>query len=549
MLSTDKKAFAPFGAVPSPGQAMHMELEKKAFFHFGMNTFTNAEWGDGLENEKSFTPADVDCRQWIRCAKDAGFKLAIITVKHHDGFCLWPSEYTEHTIANSPYKNGKGDIVKEFTDACHEYGMKVGLYISPWDRNSKYWGKDEYSDHYTRQLCELLTDYGEIDEIWWDGAGSSDTVYKWNEWYKTIKELQPKAEMFGSLGAADHVSFRWVGNESGYAGEPHYASIDVSSLRVENIKELNTGKFLGEKYIPAEVDVSIRPGWFYHEDQTDRVKSPLVLDDIWFNSVGRNAMMLLNFPPNRSGVVHELDAQRAKESNDRIEAMRSKNFLDGAAITADGEDISKITDSEMFYASNGNGAVIDIELEEAVKANVFAIGEVFELGERITEVILRDKLRDEVIATATSVGRLRAMRFKPREIKSLRVEIKSPTNVLISTLALWSYVPPTSIAEGKCEKNLLKNSGATMTVDNYYGVTFIAFGGIYPFNTVSFSAEAPCKYKLSAFDGSKFYPLCEGESEDEHITVKTERIDSSYQIKLEIDTKFKNADSFSVSDE
>ena len=266
--------FSPFGATPSALQTEHMNLEKKAFFHFGINTFTNNEWGDGTERLAAFTPASLDVRQWIHGIKDAGFKLAIITAKHHDGFCLWPSKYTEHSIKNTPYKNGNGDIIKEFTDACREFGIKIGIYISPWDRNSPLWGKDEYSVYYAKQLEEIVTGYGRIDEIWWDGAGSAETRYDWKSWHDIIKKHQPTALIFGSMGATDYVSLRWVGNERGYANERHYASINPESLITEITAELNTGKLGGKRYIPAEVDVSIRPGWFYHEDQDSKIKSP-----------------------------------------------------------------------------------------------------------------------------------------------------------------------------------------------------------------------------------------------------------------------------------
>ncbi len=538
MVLKDKSKVKPFGATPTVLQERHMNFEKKAFFHFGMNTFTGAEWGDGQECEKSFAPTNVDTRQWIRGIKKAGFKLAIITVKHHDGFCLWPSKYTEHTLAGSPYKDGKGDIIREFTDACHEYGIKVGLYISPWDRNSRYWGKDEYSVHYANQLNELLTSYGEIEEIWWDGAGSSETVYDWRSWYEIIKTHQPKAIMFGSLGAADYVSIRWVGNENGYTSDTHYASIDTESLRVENVKELSTGKVLGERYIPAEVDVSIRPGWFYHADQDDAVKSGRVLDDIWFNSVGRNAMMLLNFPPNRDGVVCEQDLTAAIESNDRIEKMRSINYLDGASVLADGEDISDLVKCEdAFFAAKGNNTSISISLKEEVSANVFAIGEEFTLGERIVHFTLTDGISGDVICDGTSVGRLRAVRFPERKIKELSLDIEALAEVTVSSLALWKYEAPAT-QECKSEnKNLMDNKSAGKIVDNNMGYSVLSFGGIYSFNTVEFTTNEPCNYTVYAFDGSKFYEIASGKGEDKTVRLSLEPV-SSYQIKIETDSKF-----------
>ena len=219
----------PFGATPTREQLNHLKIGKKAFIHFGVNTFSEKEWGDGTERESLFNPTDMNVRGWIRDIKNAGFELAIITAKHHDGFCLWPSKYTEHSVKNSPYKNGEGDVIREFTDACHEYNIKAGIYISPWDRNSAYWGKDEYSLYYAKQLEELVTQYGRIDEIWWDGAGSGETKYDFELWVRIIKSHQPEALIFGSMGAAPYVSLRWVGNEDGY-----FSATQVSRQRARD---------------------------------------------------------------------------------------------------------------------------------------------------------------------------------------------------------------------------------------------------------------------------------------------------------------------------
>ncbi len=548
MITENKYDILPFGAIPTSHQILHMELEKKAFFHFGMNTFTNAEWGDGSENEKNFAPTAVDTRQWVKGAKDAGFKLAIITVKHHDGFCLWPSEYTEHTLANSPYKNGHGDIIREFTDACHEFGMLVGLYISPWDRHSRYWGTDEYSNHYARQLEELTSSYGRIDEIWWDGAGSSETVYNWKMWYDIIKKNQPNAIMFGSLGATDHVSLRWVGNECGYTAETHYASIDSESLRVENTDELGTGKINGERYIPAEVDVSIRPGWFYHKEQTSMVKSASALDDIWFNSVGRNAMMLLNFPPNRNGVVDDIDLTRAKESNDRIEAMRSVNLLKGASVYCGNEDISSIIDTDAVYYTDDREIEVSISLPSSEEANVFALSEVFERGERITEFELYNADSGEMLARGTSVGRLRTVRFGNAMLRKIRVKIKAAAGITLNTFALWKYDAPKADNTVKNGMNLMDMSGASKVVDNNMGYTVLNFGGIYDFNRVRFETEKPARYTVYAFDGSKFYKIADGECESIYADISLPTVKGSYQIKIESNERFAVNGKFEVYD-
>ena len=320
----------PFGATPSYRQMEHLKMGKKAFFHFGVNTFSNNEWGDGKESARLFDPTDLNIRSWIRDIKAAGFKLAIITAKHHDGFCLWPSAYTEHSVKNSPYKGGNGDIIREFTDACHEFGVKVGIYVSPWDRNSPYWGTPDYSIYYAKQLEEIVTQYGKIDEIWWDGAGSLEAKYDWGLWAYIVRNNQPDAVIFGSMGATPYAEMRWVGNEAGFAGKTHYASVCSDMMFIEDVTHINTGMIGADRYIPAEVDVSIRPGWFYHKDQDDKVKSSRKLDDIWFRSVGNNAIMLLNFPPDRTGNIVRRDVLNAIESNRRIEKMLSLNLLDNA---------------------------------------------------------------------------------------------------------------------------------------------------------------------------------------------------------------------------
>ncbi|MFQ9698258.1 MAG: alpha-L-fucosidase [Zhenhengia sp.] len=327
----------PYGAVPSRRQMDWYRREATAFFHFGVNTFTDLEWGDGTEAEKMFNPTELDCRQWMRVIKQAGFTTAILTAKHHDGFCLWPSEYSEHTIAKSPYKEGKGDVVREFVEACHEYGIKPGLYLSPWDRHSKYWGTDAYNTYYNNQLTELMTQYGKIYECWWDGAGSTEAQYDWGRWAYTVRTHQPDCIIFGSLGATEYVEARWIGNESGYAGNPCWATIDQSSLEIENTVELNSGKADGNRFIPAEVDVSIRPGWFYHENQDGAVRSAENLVKYWFESSGRNAGILLNFPPDRRGLIHEIDTKNVLNAATILQKTFAVNLLQGAEVSATSE--------------------------------------------------------------------------------------------------------------------------------------------------------------------------------------------------------------------
>ena len=552
----------PFGATPTYRQLEHFKIAKKAFFHFGVNTFSNNEWGDGKEKAALFNPTDLNVRGWIRDIKAAGFKLAIITAKHHDGFCLWPSAYTEHSVKNSPYKNGKGDIIREFTDACHEFGIKVGIYVSPWDRNSPYWGTPDYSLYYAKQLEEIVTQYGKIDEIWWDGAGSVEAKYDWGLWAYIVRNNQPDAVIFGSMGATPYVEMRWVGNEAGYAAKTHYASVCSDMMFVEDVNHINTGMIGADRYIPAEVDVSIRPGWFYHKEQDNKVKSSHKLDDIWFRSVGNNAIMLLNFPPDTTGNVVRRDILNAIESNRRIEKMLSLNLLDNARVSADTRycpstciSMATYSDDELFYASSEdkNTAVINIKLEDDSPAfNTLILGEKVELGERITSFKL-ECMDDDVpvlLYEGTSVGYLRAVKFKYGEYKKLRLTIEGITApVTLRHLSLNIYDDSESESLISDEKvNLAEISGARTVISDDKHSAQIMFGGIYPFDTVSFNVRwHGGKYKVSAFDGSKYYTVAEGVTDEYTCTVKlSEEISTSYQVMIETEQEFASEPNFIV---
>jgi alpha-L-fucosidase len=280
--------------LPTPEQLAWQKMELTLFCHFGVNTFTDREWGDGKEDPAIFNPTALDVRQWTTAAKEAGFKLLILTAKHHDGFCLWPSAFTEHSVKNSPWRAGKGDVVREFVDACRAADLKVGLYLSPWDRHEAVYGTDAYNDHFCKQLTELLTNYGRVDEVWFDGAcgegpNGKTQVYDWPRYYALIRSLQPQALM-----AICGPDIRWVGNESGVARE-------------------GESSVANGRWYPAECDVSIRPGWFYHEAEDSQVKTVEQLLDIYFKSVGRNSVLLLNVPPDRRGLFAAADVTRLQE--------------------------------------------------------------------------------------------------------------------------------------------------------------------------------------------------------------------------------------------
>ncbi len=299
---------------PTPRQLAWQPLETTAFLHFTVNTFTDKEWGDGTESPAIFNPTKLDARQWIKSLKDAGFKMAIITAKHHDGFCLWPSRLTEHSVKNSPYKDGKGDVVREVADACREFGLKFGVYLSPWDRHEPRYGTAAYNDYYKGQLRELLTNYGPISEVWFDGAkgeNAKDMTYDFAGYWAMVRQLQPNAVMFSDAGP----DVRWVGNESGNAGETCWSTINTEGLApgVADPKYLNRGDATGKQWVPAETDVSIRPGWFYHAAEDTKVRSAQNLVDLYYQSVGRNSLLLLNVPPNREGLFSQADITSLKE--------------------------------------------------------------------------------------------------------------------------------------------------------------------------------------------------------------------------------------------
>ena len=338
----------------------HTQLERLretpfyAFVHFSPNTYTNLEWGDGTEDPAIFNPTELDCEQWVKAVKSAGMKGLILTAKHHDGFCLWQTEYTEHSMKNSPYKNGKGDIVKECADACRKHGIKFGFYLSPWDRNSKYYGTDEYNDYYVNQLTELLTNYGEIFHVWFDnacgeGPNGKKQVYDFDRYIKTIRKYQPNATFFNDRGG-----MRWCGNEAGSAAHAQWCVVpyelcsiaehktDVEPLMEGSLDDIrNSDVTLGSisnimysralTFCPAETDMSIRPGWFYHENEEPHSLDRLF--DTYLRTVGGNTTFNLNIPPMKNGKFNEKDVERLKELGDKINNELGKNLAEDAEIT------------------------------------------------------------------------------------------------------------------------------------------------------------------------------------------------------------------------
>ncbi len=408
---------APCAPVPTPEQLAWQRDELSMFVHFTVNAFTDREWGDGTEDPKIFNPLKLDCEQWVRGAKETGFKLVILTTKHHDGFCLFPSDYTEHDIANAAWKDGRGDLVREFVEACRKYGLKVGFYLSPWDRHEpKYADNAAYDAHFRNQLTELLTRYGPVSELWFDGAGGEGHVYDWQSYYALIRRLQPKA-----LIAICGPDIRWVGNEDGFARE------DESSVQLRDGQEV---------WYPAECDVSIRPGWFWHQDQDDQVKSLEHLLDIYYRSVGRNSGLLLNVPPNDQGLFCELDIQRLKEWRAALDQTFATDFAAGKSAVASnirgGDDAfgpARALDGELdtYWATDDEvrAASLEVELGAPATSNVSRVQEYIPLGERVRGYTIeawQDGAWKEVV-TGTTVGHKKLERFPDVTAQKVRLTI------------------------------------------------------------------------------------------------------------------------------
>ena len=416
---------APCPPVPAPRQLAWQRDELWIFTHFGVNTFTDKEWGDGTEDPKIFNPARFDAHQWAATAKDAGFKGIILTAKHHDGFCLWPTAQTEHCLRNSPWRDGKGDVVREVADACRAAGLKFGFYLSPWDRNSpKYEDGKAYDDYFAAQLEELLTGYGPVSEVWFDGAGSEGHVYDWQRYYAAIRRHQP-----GAVIAICGPDVRWVGNEDGVARETEWSVRDADAA---------TGPGQdGKAWHPAECDVSIRPGWFWHQSQDGQVKSLARLLDIYYKSVGRNAGLLLNVPPTSEGRFAAPDAARLREFRLALDATFATDLARGKPCRADavrggdpgfGPARAVDGDPRTYWAVDDDvrQASIEIDLEAPAACSVCLLGEAIELGQRIeahrVEVLAGGQWR--TVARGTTVGYKRLHRFPAMEARRLRVTIE-----------------------------------------------------------------------------------------------------------------------------
>ena len=517
---------AACGPTPSENQMRVQEMESYAFVHFSLNTYTDQSWGFGNEDVKLFNPEKSDCRQWARVCKESGMKGIIITAKHHCGFCLWPSKYTEYSVKNAPWKNGKGDMIREMADACKEYGLKLGIYLSPWDRNSADYGKPEYITYFRNQLTELLTNYGEIFEVWFDGANGGNgyygganetrkidakTYYDWKNTYALIHKLQPKCVIWNDGG--ERGDLRWVGTEDGYVGETNWSLLNATGDVPWN--NLHFGVENGNAWVPAEVNTSIRPEWFYHPNEDNKVKTVPQLMDYFYHSIGRNGTMLLNFPIMPNGLIHTTDekngiefAKAVKESfavnlalNKKAKATnvrgRSKKF--GAAMAVDGK-------INTYWATEDNTktASLTIDLGKPTLFNRFLVQEYIRLGQRVkafkVEAFVDGNWKE--IAKATTIGYKRILRFPSVKATQVRFNITdSKCNPVISNIGIFDA--PVFLFAPSIVRN--QSGEVTITTNDIGPIFYYTLDGSEPTSnskkyTGSFIASGKVEVKAISYD-------------------------------------------------
>ncbi|MCV9927533.1 alpha-L-fucosidase [Flavobacterium sp. LS1R49] len=474
------KSPEPFGPLPTQKQITWNEMEFYAFVHFSLNTFTNKEWGYGDESPELFNPTALDVRQWARIVKEAGMKGIILVAKHHDGFCLWPSAYTERSVKNSPWKDGKGDLIKELAAACKEYDLKLGLYLSPWDRNHPEYGKPGYITYFRNQLKELLTNYGDVFEMWFDGANGGDgyygganetrkinslEYYNWDETYKLIYKTAPNTLVWG-VGPSEA---RWIGNEEGRAGKTNWSLLRQKDELAGKVHytAFMSGHEDGEKWVPGEADVSIRPGWFYHAIEDEKVRSLDEMVDIYYESIGRNANLLLNLPVDRRGLVHENDEARLKELVATIKEDFKTELLSGSKVSADNvrgnntEFAAKNAidgNKNTYWATDDNvkTASIVFEFDKPTAVNRILLQEYIKLGQRVKAFTVEAKIdgKWQTIANETTIGYKRILRLNRVVASALKVTITdSKASVIISTIQAFNAPTFVRVPEIQRDKN------------------------------------------------------------------------------------------------
>jgi len=466
--------------IPSKRQFEWQRLEFIGFIHFGINTFMDVEWGLKNADITKFNPTMLDCNQWVKVFKDAGIKMIILTAKHHDGFCLWPSKFTDYNISRTPYKNGKGDIVKELSEACKKEGLKFGIYLSPWDIHENSYGTNEYNEFFKNQLTELLTNYGEISEVWFDGAcgegpNGKKQIYDWHSYYELIRKLQPNA-VIAIMGP----DVRWVGTESGYGRKTEWSVLPGSLMNLNEIaansqQQVLDGAFipkdltdedLGSRekilkassliWYPAEIDVSIRPRWFYHKEDDEFVKSPYKLFDIYFNSVGLNGVLLLNVPPDKNGLIHKNDVKSLRGLRYLLDKTFKNNLTKNSKIIVSNQTnknkIQNIIDDkyETYWTTDDSisSAWIELQFPRKVTFNCAMLQENILIGQRIEKFQIKywDENSWKFLTEGTTVGYKRLLKFPEVTTNKIKIIIEqSRTNPTLSSFGLYLTPPEVKI--------------------------------------------------------------------------------------------------------
>jgi alpha-L-fucosidase len=497
MLSIGAQAIEkPFGPIPNANQLRWQDMEMYAFIHYSLNTYTDQEWGFGNEDPQLFNPSDLDCRQWARVCKQAGMRGIIFTAKHHCGFCMWPSAYTDYSVKHSPWRNGQGDVVRELADACHEEGLKFAVYLSPWDRNHPEYGRPAYVEYFRHQLRELLTNYGDIFEVWFDGANGGDgwygganevrkidrtTYYQWPETYKMIRELQPQCVIWND--GSDRGDLRWVGTEAGNVGETNWSLLYHDGEVPYQM--LHYGVEDGDVWCPGETNTSIRPGWFYHDAENEHVKSLSKLMDTYYKSVGRNSTLLLNFPIAPNGRIHPNDSLRGIAFKKMIDEVFVKNV------------VKEIVSPSIQGGDRGGSFTLDFDAPTTF--NRFLAEEHIALGQRVKKFSLEafvdgkwQSLKDALVEEGdglTTIGHRRIICFPTVTATSVRLTITdSKARPLISKLGVYQAPELTADIPDAGEKlsaglHIFFSNPTEMMIDYDTEQTVSAFRYLPPQNT------------------------------------------------------------------
>lgn len=536
-----KNAPVPYGPVPSANQMRWQEMQYYAFVHFSLNTYTDQSWGFGNEDIKLFNPTALDCRQWARTCKNAGMKGIIIVAKHHCGFCLWPSKYTEFSVKNAPWKNGKGDVVREMAAACKEYGLKLGIYLSPWDRNRADYGKPEYITYFRNQLTELLTNYGPIFEIWFDGANGGSgyygganetrmidrkTYYDWANTYKLVRKLQPHIVIWNDGG--DRADLRWVGTEGGSVGETNWSLLNATGDVPYDM--LHFGLADGNAWVPAEVNTSIRPEWFYHPSEDKKVKTLPQLMETYYNSIGHNGSLLLNFPIMPNGLIHPTDVKNALDFGKAVKAAFTVNLAMNKPAKASNVRVGsqffgagKASDdnNHTYWATDDSvkTASLTLNLGKPTRFNRFLVQEYIQLGQRVkaftVDALVNGQWQE--LAKGTTIGYKRIVNFPTVKATQVRLHI-TDAKACLAIANTGVYYAPQILAAPSVTRN--QEGEITITPADKESLIYYTTDG---------TAPAPAKKKFTgpfATDGKiQIRAICYDESRHQSSPETHEKFD------------------------